>query len=65
MPKLKTRRATAKRVRLTASGKLKRGRANRSHLMTHRSSKRKRHLRRNDWVSPADQERLKRLLPYG
>lgn len=65
MPKLKTRRATAKRVRLTASGKLKRGQANRSHLMSHRTSKRKRQLRQNDLISPADQERLKRLLPYG
>lgn len=65
MPKLKTRRATAKRFRLTASGKLRRAKAFRSHLMTHRSSKRKRRLRRSDLVSPADQERIKRLLPYG
>lgn len=65
MPKLKTRRAVAKRFRFTAKGKIRRAQANRSHLLTHRSSKRKRNLRDSDIVSPADRERIKRLLPWG
>lgn len=65
MPKLKTRRSVAKRFRFTAKGKIRRAQANRSHLLTHRSSKRKRNLKDSDIVSPADQERIKRLLPWG
>lgn len=65
MPKMKTRKAFAKRVRLTASGKVKRAHANRSHLLSHRSRNRKRRLRRPDYISAVDEERIKRLLPYG
>ena len=65
MPKMKTRKAFAKRVRLTASGRVKRAHANRSHLLSHRSRNRKRRLRRPDLVSPADEKRIKKLLPYG
>ncbi|MBI3322196.1 MAG: 50S ribosomal protein L35 [Candidatus Omnitrophica bacterium] len=64
MPKMKTRRATAKRFRVTAKGRVKRGQAFRSHLMGGRSRDRKRRLRRNDLVSPADEKNIKRLLPY-
>ena len=64
MPKMKTRRATAKRFRKTGAGKFKRGRAYRSHLMTHRTRKRKRQLRRNSVVSTAEQKRIQVLLPY-
>ncbi len=65
MPKLKTRRATAKRFRFTASGKIKRAQGNRSHLLTHRSSKRKRKLSQREQVSPSDERRIKQLLPWG
>ena len=65
MPKLKTRRSVAKRFRFTAKGKVRRAQANRSHLRTHRSSKRKRKLGQGDLVSRADQERIERLLPWG
>ena len=65
MPKLKTRRSVAKRFRFTAKGKIRRAQANRSHLLTHRSSKRKRKLSQRELISPADQERIKRLLPWG
>jgi large subunit ribosomal protein L35 len=65
MPKLKTRRSAAKRVRLTAKGKVRRAQAFRSHLMSHRRRKRKRQLRRKELVSRADQEQIKRLLPWG
>jgi large subunit ribosomal protein L35 len=63
MPKLKTRKATAKRFRFTASGKIKHGRSNRGHLMSHRKSKRKRNLRGTGYLSAADQGRIERLLP--
>ncbi len=65
MPKMKTRRSVAKRFRVTASGKVKRAHAFRRHLLSGRDSNRKRRLRRPDLVSPTDQERIKRLLPYG
>ena len=65
MPKLKTRRSVAKRFRFTAKGKIRRAQANRSHLLTHRSSKRKRKLSQRELISPADQERIERLLPWG
>ena len=64
MPKLKTRRATAKRFRVTGRGRVKRGQAFRSHLMSGRSRNRKRRLRRNALVSQADEKRIKQLLPY-
>ena len=64
MPKMKTRRATAKRFRKTGGGKFKRGRSYRSHLMSHRTRKRKRQLRRNSVVSDAEQKRIQVLLPY-
>lgn len=65
MPKMKTRRSVAKRFRFTASGKVRRAQANRSHLLTHRTPKRKRNLRKGELASPADQERIERLLPWG
>lgn len=65
MPKLKTRRSVAKRIRLTATGKLKRAQANRRHLLSHRSSKRKRRLSHNTLVSAADTKQIKRLIPWG
>ncbi len=64
MPKMKTRRATAKRFRFTASGKIKRGRANRSHLLTRRSANRMRKLRRPALVSKEDEHRIKQMMPY-
>jgi large subunit ribosomal protein L35 len=65
MPKMKTHRGTAKRVRVTGSGRLKRNKANHSHILTKKSKKRKRRLRAADFVDKADEKRMKRLLPYG
>jgi large subunit ribosomal protein L35 len=62
MPKNKTHSGTKKRVRVTASGKLKRRRAFSSHLLTHKTSKRKRKMRKDVLVVPADVARLKDLL---
>ncbi len=65
MPKMKTNRAAAKRLKRTAKGKLKRHKANHSHILTKKSRKRKRRLRSADLVSKADKKRMDRLMPYG
>ena len=65
MPKMKTHRGTAKRIRITASGRLKRNKANHSHILTKKSKKRKRRLRAADFIDKADEKSMKRLLPYG
>lgn len=62
MPKMKTNRAMAKRVRRTGSGKLRRQRAMKSHLLTKKDRKRKRRLRQPELVSGADRKRTERLL---
>jgi large subunit ribosomal protein L35 len=64
MPKMKTHRATAKRMRVTGSGKVRRGRAGASHLMRGKPARRLRNLRKNDLVSEQESKRIKRLLPY-
>ena len=65
MPKMKAHKGTAKRVKLTASGRVKRHKANHSHILTKKSPKRKRRLRAADMVDRSDEGRIKRLLPYG
>ena len=62
MPKLKTHRGAAKRIRRTASGKLKRHHAYNSHLLSKKSTKRKRRLRSSVIVSAADAKVLKKIL---
>lgn len=64
MPKMKTKRGTAKRFKKTGSGKLRRHRANHSHLLTGKSRKRKRRLRTASVISKVDEKLLKRCLPY-
>jgi len=63
MPKMKTNRAAAKRFKRTAKGKLRRMKANKSHILTKKRSKRKRSLRQPTLVSKADEKRINRLLP--
>jgi large subunit ribosomal protein L35 len=62
MPKMKTHKGTAKRFKKTASGKLKRGRMNRSHLAEAKSPKRKRQARRPATVSAADAPTVRKNL---
>ncbi|MFP4623402.1 MAG: 50S ribosomal protein L35 [Gemmatimonadota bacterium] len=62
MPKMKTNKGAAKRLRKTANGRLKRGKQNRRHILTKKTRKRKRHLRKDTLVSKADEKRMKRLL---
>ena len=64
MPKLKTNRGAAKRFRLTSSGKLKRKKAFKNHILTKKNRKRKRNLRQADFISSADKKRIKKLVPY-
>ncbi|WP_136806834.1 50S ribosomal protein L35 [Desulfosediminicola flagellatus] len=64
MPKMKTNRGAAKRFKLTGSGKIKRNKAFSSHILTKKSTKRKRGLRLSDVVSAADHKGIKRILPY-
>ena len=64
MPKMKTHRGAAKRVKKTGTGKLKRMRAFKSHILTKMTPKRKRRLRKADLVSKADAKKLNKLLPY-
>jgi large subunit ribosomal protein L35 len=63
MPKMKTHRGAAKRIRKTGSGKLVRTRSNKQHILTKKTSKRKRRLRKSALVSPVDAKRLKQMLP--
>jgi large subunit ribosomal protein L35 len=62
MPKMKTNKSAAKRFKKTGSGKLKRGHAFTSHILTKKSPKRKRQLRKGALVSNADEKRMKRLV---
>jgi large subunit ribosomal protein L35 len=64
MPKLKTRKAAAKRFKITAGGAVKKHQANKAHLLTSKSSSRKRRLRRPDIVRGADARRIRKMLPY-
>lgn len=65
MPKLKSRRAARKRMRVTKSGKIKFFKAGKGHLLTGKRSKRKRKMRRPSYVSKTDMKAMRKLLPYG
>lgn len=62
MPKMKTHKGAKKRFKVTGSGKVKRMRAFKSHILTKKSPKRKRRLRRGDLVSAGQTKTIKRLL---
>jgi len=64
MPKMKTKRAAAKRLKVTGTGKLMRQRGWKRHKLEGKNPKRKRRLRKAVLVSKADQPRLKILVPY-
>ena len=65
MPKLKTHKGAAKRFRLTATGKVKRGHSHARHILTKKTAKRKRNLDIDVMVAEADTPLVKRMLPYG
>jgi large subunit ribosomal protein L35 len=64
MSKMKTNRGAAKRFRRTAKGGFKRGQSFRSHILTKKSSKRKRQLSTTRQIADADKKSVRRMLPY-
>ena len=64
MPKIKTSRAAAKRFKKTGSGQLKRMKAYKSHILTKKSTKRKRNLRKATLVDQTNLKAMKKILPY-
>ena len=64
MPKLKTNRGAAKRFSRTGSGKIKSAKAYKSHILTKKSTKRKRHLREALLIDAANQAAVRKMLPY-
>lgn len=62
MPKMKTVKSASKRFKVTGTGKLIHEKANRSHILTKKASKRLRHLRQADVVADVDTPRIKRML---
>ncbi len=65
MPKLKTNKGAAKRFGFTSSGKVKHSRGYRRHILTKKTTKRKRRLRLPGQVDATDVGRIRRMLPYG
>ncbi|MGH8606024.1 MAG: 50S ribosomal protein L35 [Gammaproteobacteria bacterium] len=64
MPKMKTNRGAAKRFKRTASGRIKHRQSYKSHILTKKSAKRKRHLRSNILIDASDEKAVKRMIPY-
>jgi large subunit ribosomal protein L35 len=65
MPKLKTKSGAAKRFRIGGTGRIKRTKANLRHILTKKSTKRKRHLRGTTAVHAGDARHVRDMLPYG
>jgi len=63
MPKMKTNRSAAKRIRKTGSGKFKRNKSLKSHILTKKSPKRKRNLRQATMIEKVDEKKIRNLLP--
>ena len=64
MPKIKTNRAAAKHFKVTGTGKLKRNKAYKSHILTKKSTKRKRNLRQATITDATNVKNMKKVLPY-
>ena len=64
MPKMKTSRAAAKRFKVTGTGKLKRSKAYKRHILTKKSTKRKRNLRKSTVTDVTNASNTKKILPY-
>jgi large subunit ribosomal protein L35 len=64
VPKLKTNKGAAKRFKKTSTGKVRRRRAFASHILTKKSTKRKRGLRTSTFVDKTNSKTIKRLIPY-
>lgn len=64
MPKMKTSRAAAKRFKLTGTGKLKRNKAYKRHILTKKTTKNKRNLRKAAMMDQTNIKNMKKILPY-
>lgn len=64
MPKMKTNRGAAKRFKITGTGKIVRNKAFASHILTKKSTKRKRNLRKSGLIDSSDLKGVRRLIPY-
>jgi large subunit ribosomal protein L35 len=64
MPKMRTNRSAAKRFKSTGTGKLKRNKAYKSHILTKKSTKRKRNLRKTAITDSSNVKNMKKILPY-
>jgi len=64
MPKLKTNRSAAKRFKKTGTGKIKRMKSNMRHILTKKTTKRKRQLQKATIVNKSDEKRINKMLPY-
>jgi large subunit ribosomal protein L35 len=64
VPKIKTNRGAAKRFRVTGSGKVKRNKGFKSHLLSSKGKKRKRHLRQGTMVAAVETKNIRRMIPY-
>jgi large subunit ribosomal protein L35 len=64
MPKLKTHKGAQKRFKVTGKKKIVHNKAYKSHILTKKSAKRKRNLRKTDLISQSDRSRIKDMLPY-
>lgn len=65
MPKMKTKKAAAKRFKTTGTGKLKRSKAYKQHILTKKSTKLKRNLRKAAMTDETNVKNMKKILPYG
>ena len=64
MPKIKTHRGAAKRFSLTKSGRIKRGKAYKSHILTKKETKRKRGRRQTGYIAEVEAKKIRELIPY-
>ena len=64
MPKMETHRGTAKRFRVTGSGKIMRAKAYKSHILTKKTTKRTRHLRATAYADMTNVDAIKKMIPY-
>ena len=64
MPKMKTNRSAAKRFKVTGTGKLKRNKAYKSHILTKKTTKNKRNLRKATITDPTNAKNMKKICPY-
>ena len=64
MPKIKTRKALIKRIKITKKGKVKKAKAFKGHLLTRKSRKRKRHLKQKNTVPSVEAKKFRKMAPY-